>query len=398
MEYTCRAIPARLQDQQRGANLPFTGQLLGEMAGKAFVRCQATLGGGPFSLGYWLPELYERLDQSLPPCYKLSFGIDEHAADAFEGDIGLILVWGDPSTVHDSTAAQVSSQLGLLTEPFRAMDASGGRQQIGSHVGKVSVRHKHPDAAWGRRGQPHTTVLEVAWLNESVERLIDETRVWARRSNAIGVKLWYAGGADRLAGRCSWLVVTLAHEQSELRVWRIGEEALAADLPVTPLTIVEMDGEVPTVPGAWLSRDKRHPAVPLALNVLGGWVLHQLRYEDEEAAGRRFTDDELQSVRGELEDWQAAHALLKSAHPHLLFALGKTRERIKLKADEVRELEDEARIAAWELQDGLVWRQDRSEWECQGASGEAYVFDEGTREWTRARKRKRSPSPETTSR
>lgn len=60
------------------------------------------------------------------------------------------------------------------------------------------------------------------------------------------------------------------------------------------------------MPDAWLSRDKRNPAGSLSLNVLSSWVLHQLRYEDEEARGRRFTDDELQCVRDELEDWQAA--------------------------------------------------------------------------------------------
>lgn len=117
-----------------------------------------------------------------------------------------------------------SSQPSLLTAPVVALDIAGGLQRTGSHIHKI--KHKHPDAAWALKGQPHNTVLEVAWFNESVERLVQEIDVWFRRCNAKGST---SGTQTRQSLWWIKAVGSSLREATELQVWRVGEEAAAAE-------------------------------------------------------------------------------------------------------------------------------------------------------------------------
>lgn len=65
------------------------------------------------------------------------------------------------------------------------------------------------------------TVVEVAWSNENVARLIEEVHRWAEAGyNAIGCKIWGSTSAG-----ISILVLARAGNSGQIQVWRVGKQA-----------------------------------------------------------------------------------------------------------------------------------------------------------------------------
>lgn len=147
-----------------------------------FSAVEAALHGNKLEHGPWLvaedipPELFTKWNNKREARWKL----------AHEGDGGRVLLYGDPSLVHE-TAAGYFSQMVLLDLMNKA--GSAGAHSIlmsASPLLHVVDGQKEPDFTLTPRDCLHftpTVILEVAFRNESLHTLQQELYTWTARQD-----------------------------------------------------------------------------------------------------------------------------------------------------------------------------------------------------------------------
>lgn len=196
------------------------------------------------------------------------------------------------------------------------------------------------------------TVVEVAWSNENVAKLIEEVHRWAEAGrNAIGCKLWSSDSVG-----ISILVVARARDSDRIQVWRFGEQAKQTFVRQSKNggDVVEYHGPAAILPGHWFctrSRCRETRGIPpppvvfplseLALEMAENVAMveaHRRSSTDADAfheeMGATYYERESRFAQAEIDDLTLVEGISEELRDRLL---DKARETLECMMDGMRE-------------------------------------------------------------
>lgn len=279
---------------------------LAQLQLRALRASEAILAGepGPIFIGQASKDAFYRLVNGLNRTLHLSW---ESVDDS---DMGRIYYFGDPSTTHQLLAAYVcdvistdtahngvsGTQLGVVTTEL-SIPAPTTR-----NPGAIRRRIKEPDASWLAKWVMLSTmqdrlssVLEVAWHNESWTEFAREVEDWAMAGyNVLGIKVWPAQTSRAQGSRSkgmSLVFVARAAKASTMRIWRFGDKAESQDARRAGVEVLEGEGDAIFLPACWFGYGDttQTKQVSLSLASLVDFAAHAAHQSETPSVARGLT-------------------------------------------------------------------------------------------------------------